>query len=278
MAEGLACPDCGPVPTDQTPRQCGGCGTTYFGEFCPGCAVPEENEETAWERERHQDRTTLCVQCGNEIPHGEECDVCAAQQLERESTIRLCPECGKQIAAGAACGACAAKARKRAPAEDRRFSLCLGCGNEVEDIHRCPICADGRSTGKKEKPDPGPLCPRCDDLLEEQEWDVVTVLACETCHGILFPPNGLRQTLTRLREEAEADTAALAEERQKNLRAVLPETVRYKRCPVCKLSMTRRNFAALSGIILDVCGQHGTWVDSAMFEQLAALASKGVEV
>jgi Zn-finger nucleic acid-binding protein len=257
VTEGLACPVCGPALTDRKPRQCGGCGTTYFGEFCPGCAIPEENEETAWERERQQERTatSFCTQCGNEIPQGEPCPICAAKwarprpepdpvAVDTVPILRLCP----------------------------------GCGNEVEDIHRCPICAHGAAHGTKPPPDPGPLCPRCDQMLEEQQWDDVRVMACASCHGVQFPPNGLRRTLTRLREEADPDEAALAEERTKNLHAALPDKVRYKRCPVCKHSMNRRNFASLSGIILDVCGQHGTWVDSAVFERLAALASRGVEV
>lgn len=38
--------------------------------------------------------------------------------------------------------------------------------------------------------------------------------------------------------------------------------VRYRRCPTCDAMMNRVNFARISGIIVDVCKEHGTWFDA----------------
>ncbi len=41
-----------------------------------------------------------------------------------------------------------------------------------------------------------------------------------------------------------------------------PDVVRYLNCPVCNRLMNRVNFGRHSGIIVDVCKDHGTWFDA----------------
>jgi Zn-finger nucleic acid-binding protein len=41
-----------------------------------------------------------------------------------------------------------------------------------------------------------------------------------------------------------------------------PDVVRYLNCPACNRLMNRVNFGKHSGIIVDVCKDHGTWFDS----------------
>ncbi len=55
----------------------------------------------------------------------------------------------------------------------------------------------------------------------------------------------------------------------------LPAAMRYKSCPECGTVMTRLNYAGSSGIILDVCGHHGTWVDQSAFGSLTDFVSRG---
>jgi hypothetical protein len=42
--------------------------------------------------------------------------------------------------------------------------------------------------------------------------------------------------------------------------------------------MTRRNYATVSGVIVDFCGDHGTWVDEAQFAALAEFISRGGDI
>jgi Zn-finger nucleic acid-binding protein len=37
--------------------------------------------------------------------------------------------------------------------------------------------------------------------------------------------------------------------------------VRYRKCPECSSLMGRKNFAAGSRIVMDVCARHGVWLD-----------------
>ncbi len=40
-----------------------------------------------------------------------------------------------------------------------------------------------------------------------------------------------------------------------------PNKVRYVPCPECSQLMNRINFARCSGVVVDVCKQHGSWFD-----------------
>lgn len=40
-----------------------------------------------------------------------------------------------------------------------------------------------------------------------------------------------------------------------------PEPVRYVPCPECGVVMNRVNFARCSGVVIDVCREHGSWFD-----------------
>ncbi|HKX45900.1 MAG TPA: zf-TFIIB domain-containing protein, partial [Planctomycetota bacterium] len=42
------------------------------------------------------------------------------------------------------------------------------------------------------------------------------------------------------------------------------------RCPECQAQMQRANFQKRSGVIIDRCHEHGTWLDSDELERIAA--------
>jgi hypothetical protein len=58
----------------------------------------------------------------------------------------------------------------------------------------------------------------------------------------------------------------------------LPDAVRYKHCPVCDTVMTRLAYGTVSGVIIDACGDHGTWVDEAQFAALADFICRGGDI
>jgi Zn-finger nucleic acid-binding protein len=55
------------------------------------------------------------------------------------------------------------------------------------------------------------------------------------------------------------------------------QRVAYRRCPVCGVQMLRRNFRRSSGVILDVCGEHGSWLDADELEQITGFILSGGE-
>ncbi len=49
----------------------------------------------------------------------------------------------------------------------------------------------------------------------------------------------------------------------------------YRTCPICGGLMNRQNYGRRSGIILDVCAQHGVWFDRHELEQVLAWLRRG---
>jgi len=51
--------------------------------------------------------------------------------------------------------------------------------------------------------------------------------------------------------------------------------VRYRPCPECQRMMNRVNYARISGIIVDVCRDHGTWFDVHELPALLEFVKRG---
>lgn len=128
------------------------------------------------------------------------------------------------------------------------------------DPYRAPAAApSSRSTDevepapKKERRHP---CPRCKSPLGHAGGGVY---ACGACEGTFFTDSALEALVERARSDGEIDTA-------ESLRSgtTIPATlddVRYLPCPMCGERMNRSIFGRKSGIVVDVCAQHGTWFD-----------------
>ncbi|MHC4547907.1 MAG: TFIIB-type zinc ribbon-containing protein [Planctomycetota bacterium] len=162
------------------------------------------------------------------------------------------------------------------------MSLCPGCGNEVVDTQRCPVCEAGRAPrgGSPRKLAKGlSKCPRCNEFLLKQDWDGVITYSCPNCRGTFFPARGLEEVLNKLRATCDpVDVQTVLKDFRDRFSRKLPTAIRYKTCPVCNTVMTRRNYATVSGVIVDACGDHGTWVDEAQFAALADFICRGGDV
>ena len=85
-----------------------------------------------------------------------------------------------------------------------------------------------------------------------------TVLECERCLGLWLDVASFEKICAD-REQQSAVLGAAA-----HAGAGAPhETskVSYVPCPECSQLMNRINFARCSGVIVDICKQHGTWFD-----------------
>jgi len=277
----VLCPGCGnDIPVGEgcpicregrsTPRVrrrlCSDCGAALEpGGRCPQC------ERAA----RRATTTELCLGCGNEIQLGQECPICKHTKHKRSvegRATRMCPSCGNDIFEDEPCPICSEGRAIRSRGGNRVF--CAGCGNAVDDSSACPVCDASRSPVQPRHD--GPTCPQCDEGMEKQDWDGVIVHMCMSCQGTLFPPRGLESTLDKLREGCD-DTALpeiLAEFKERR-RLALPKSVRYKPCPTCGVAMTRRNYAGVSGVIVEVCGRHGTWITQTGFGDLTDFVTRG---
>ncbi len=174
----------------------------------------------------------------------ETCDFCGAgivQEPQRGSLI--CPEC---------------MARNL---EDARFCLACGIGFEPQVV---PLDA------------PELRCPCCERWMAASEIGGLVIQECQKCHGLWAPEDVFEALVDR------ATTAA--RERVGNGEGVVPRVdggnpaasrVEYRRCPTCDAMMGRRNFRKRSGVIIDVCHEHGTWLDANELERIAGFVLSG---
>lgn len=157
------------------------------------------------------------------------------------------------------------------------MALCPGCGNEVPEVEHCPVCRAGRGAKRGgATAGSGCPCPRCDELLETQDWEGIQTLSCPSCRGTFFPGRALETVLNKLRATCDpVDVESVLKDFKDRFTRELPKAVRYKACPVCETVMTRRNYATVSGVIVDCCPDHGIWVDEAQFGALTEFICRG---
>jgi hypothetical protein len=79
----------------------------------------------------------------------------------------------------------------------------------------------------------------------------------------------------RVRERRHRDGAPSAARGAHERRAAWQTDVAYRRCPECGGTMQRRNFGRRSGVVVDWCGSHGTWLDAHEMEDIAAFVLEG---
>jgi Zn-finger nucleic acid-binding protein len=104
-------------------------------------------------------------------------------------------------------------------------------------------------------------CPRCQNALVGRRISDVVVHECPECSGVFLDQNAIAlvvQDSTNVRAEAViADLPRAAHSPIPPAGAKL-----YVKCPTCTTVMNRKLFAAKSGVVVDVCRNHGTFFDA----------------
>ncbi|MDW8361708.1 MAG: zf-TFIIB domain-containing protein [Myxococcales bacterium] len=165
-----------------------------------------------------------------------------------------CPVCGAHTnPARHRCEHCdAALATRRCPAcfslqpADARF--CSGCGAALDGPAQ-PLPTDVSPR----------RCPRCRESMIAVLADDVLIDQCERCGGVWIDRPQLQRIVEHAERAAGAEAALghLSPPRQ----PIDTSAVVYLPCPDCDKPMMRRNFARISGIVVDDCNGHGTWLD-----------------
>ncbi len=100
-------------------------------------------------------------------------------------------------------------------------------------------------------------CPRCKLKLEIVQIDTSRIRECTKCGGFWSGIDAFEEICASKERQA----AVLGFISDNTDRTVKPATVSYVPCPDCKQLMNRSNFARTSGVIIDLCKQHGVWFD-----------------
>ncbi|MCI0418002.1 MAG: zf-TFIIB domain-containing protein [Acidobacteria bacterium] len=96
---------------------------------------------------------------------------------------------------------------------------------------------------------------------------------CRACGGIWVTKDSFEK-ICQDREQQEAVLGRPVLETPEQEATAKPRRV-YVPCPACKKLMNRMNFAGCSGIVIDWCKEHGTWLDHTEFPQIIAFIHNG---
>ncbi|HEX3593990.1 MAG TPA: zf-TFIIB domain-containing protein [Polyangiaceae bacterium] len=181
--------------------------------------------------------------------------------MVEETPALLCHGCGGPIDAGARkCRFCGASVATVRCARCFHLSLpsalhCEGCGYEL---------------GLEPIPENAELsCPDCKLPLDAFKGENGRLFDCNRCGGQFVETALLRDLLER-RAVCGAAVPRRAASRQTEL-----STVRYVPCPACAELMGRKNFGGHSGVIVDVCRDHGVWFDVSELPRVLEFVERG---
>lgn len=185
---------------------------------------------------------------------------CGACGASVDGMARACPYCQAGLVADAT----------------RQRLICPECFTRNDEANRyCTTC------GVEFRPlaVPGALrelsCPECAASLALQGIGGVPVRECARCAGLWVPGEHFDALVKKAMEAARANpTRGLTEVAHKAAGAG-GGSVRYRDCPECAQPMHRKNFGRRSGIIVDWCREHGTWLDAQELERVAAFVMSG---
>ncbi|MBY0399181.1 zf-TFIIB domain-containing protein [Myxococcota bacterium] len=231
----VACPQCH-AQYDLSARPDGGTFACRCGQTLEAKA-PTASVDAAVER---------CSACGAIAKPGSEiCTFCGSGiVLSADPGSLICPECF---------------ARNH---DDARF--CAGCGVAFAPM---PIPED---------PDSEVACPCCERALQAREAGGIVVHECGKCHGLWAPEDRFQALIERASETAR-DRVVAGRTSAPRVDGGNPSSsrVQYRRCPVCHEQMARRNYQRRSGVIIDQCHEHGTWLDANELERIAGYVLSG---
>lgn len=149
-------------------------------------------------------------------------------------------------------------------------NVCTYCGrrNDVDlhGIHKYTVV----------KPDAERPCPRCNIPLHTinlKSDGRFFIERCDRCMGLFFDPGELDALLSEsVTNVFEIDRKRLNEMNkelyQRDNEQGDTRQAFYVKCPICQGFMQRKNFGAMSGVIVDRCQRHGVWLDGGELKRL----------
>ena len=176
-----------------------------------------------------------------------------------------CPHCGAGVSpACTQCSHC-----------DQHLLLkaCPRCLSRVFAGHKhCPECGSGISEAAIAAANQDRACPRCDQALGPRLVGDVVIDECMGCRGLFLDETAVKRIVTD-RQQSRAESLLGALPRLEG-RTPLGSKL-YIKCPVCRVVMNRKLFASGTGVVIDVCRQHGTFFDAGELPRIIEFVMNG---
>lgn len=121
------------------------------------------------------------------------------------------------------------------------------------------------------KDKPTHKCPTCDivcDNINIGAKERIMIQRCNECDGLFLGEEVLEelvQAKSLIKDKIDLHILRFVKD---NPRVEPEKVIRYKKCPVCDITMQRLNYRAVSGVIVDKCHKHGIWLDGGELLQI----------
>jgi Zn-finger nucleic acid-binding protein len=169
--------------------------------------------------------------------------------MPADASALQCPNCGAPAESDSSrCRYC--KARLATVSCPSCFALMF------EGTAFCPKCGARRTLAAA---DAGAdlRCPGCRKSMQRLDIRTTSMLECEGCDGLWVDAD----TFEHLCADKEAQSAVIHRLGGHATAAKSASRVNYRPCPRCRKMMNRINFGRISGVVVDVCKGHGTYLD-----------------
>ena len=210
-------------------------------------------------------------------------DCRCGEQVENEvlrgvdAEIYRCGACGAAVAHDASgCGYCGSEIVR-----DRSRDLSLICpecfGRNADDACFCVGCGVAFRPEEVKVEGFELPCPSCGCLMPPRSVAGIGINECPACNGIWAPEQRFDLLIAKAIEARQSADPAQLEALRPRVKGGNParQKVAYRKCPECEALMARRNFRKASGVIIDRCSEHGTWLDADELEQIAGFILSG---
>ena len=115
------------------------------------------------------------------------------------------------------------------------------------------------------------LCPTCNARLRTSTRESISVEACGAGHGVFLTADALTAALRdRTNDRSAAEEESAVSQQSAASAEALEASHAPRACPACATPMQVRIFAYESGVPIDVCSEHGTWLDEHELERIEA--------
>ncbi|HYQ88033.1 MAG TPA: zf-TFIIB domain-containing protein [Candidatus Binatia bacterium] len=226
---------------------------------CPNC-------HAQYDVSRFPTETVAC-RCGTTFP--------AQPPAPRDSAVRRCASCGALLrGAEQTCSYCQAEVVRQ---PQPTGPVCPECyARNPEGARHCTACGLAFLPQPMRTRAEALTCPVCAGIvMASRNVGGLWLDECPQCLGLWAPGDVMDRLVDKVEEKRRTSPPSTSSSGPRERQSAWQEEVVYRHCPECRGAMQRKNFGTRSGVVVDWCGSHGTWLDAHEMEDIASFVLAG---